>query len=109
MKTPATSPLAELRTWLADTAARCRAQKWFGALFLTNVASDIVADVVKNEEAAARDAYSAEQSDLEAVRILDEAAADGLSNSDMAAVAKAVRLIRRSAQKDHAVSERLAA
>jgi len=102
------SPLAELRSWLADTADRCRSQRWFGPLFRVNVATDILADAEKAQKQAAEDAYSAEQYDLEAVRVLNEAARDGFTNADIPEVARAVRLIRQSAQKDRRVTERLA-
>lgn len=99
------SSLTELRTFLADTARRCRAQRLFGAAFNTDVAADIAADVATEQAAAAREAHAAEVEDLEAAKILEAAARDGLTVCDMPAVAKAVRLIRRSARRDHAIAE----
>ncbi len=66
---------------------------------------DIVRDASAQQQKVARDAYSAEQSDLEAVKILQAAAEDGFTNADLPAVEKAIRLIRRSADKDHAISD----
>lgn len=104
---PATlqTPLAELRQSLSDFAARCRAMNWLGALFRVGVAQDIVKDVEAQQAAIANDAYSAEQSDLEAVKIIEDAARDGLSQCDMPALAKALRLIKRSAERDHHITE----
>jgi hypothetical protein len=99
------SALTELRTFLATTAERCRAMRWFGPAFNIDVARDIAGDVAREQESISRQAHSAEQSDLEAVKLLEDAARDGLQAADMPAVAKAIRLIRASAKKDHDISE----
>lgn len=106
---PATSPLRELRVYISNTAMRCRAGRWFGALFHVNVINDITRDVAEQQTTVARDAYTAEQYDLEALRILDEAARDGFSNADLPAVVRASRLIQRSAALDRKISDIAAA
>lgn len=100
-----TNPVAELRASLSDFADRCRSQSWFGPLFRVRVAQDIAADISAHQRRIADAAYSAEQSDLEAVKVLERAAADGFTNADLPEVERAIRLIRNSANKDHAISE----
>lgn len=97
--------LVELREFLSETATRCRAKGWFGALCRVEVAQEIAADVGRDQEKIAVEAYSAEQCDLEAARLIEEAGRDGFSNADAPALAKALRLIRRSAQVDHDITE----
>lgn len=99
------SAIAELRGFLADTARRCRATRLFSSAFNFDVAGDIAADVAKAQAATVREAHAAEVEDLEAVKVLEAAASDGLTACDLPAVAKAIRLIRRSAQRDHAIAE----
>lgn len=116
-------PLAELRSFLRESASRCRAMRWFGASFRISVAEDIAADVAKNESAAAREAYSAEQEDLAAEmeiaaarENLRSALGDGLlDDSDMPALLAAIdqlnrarAQVRRSARRDRNISDRFA-
>lgn len=100
-------PLAELRDWLAGSLARCRANLDFRAAFFVDVAADIAEDAEKHQAKVAQRAYSAEQSDLEAVKLLESAASDGLSACDMPAIAAAIRHIRRSAKQDRCITEAL--
>jgi hypothetical protein len=99
------TPIAELRQSLSDFATRCRAARWFGALFRVGVAQAIVEDVERQQVEIANKARGAEQADLQAAKILEEAARNGLQASDMAAVAKAIRLIRLSAKRDQSIAE----
>lgn len=105
--TPTPKPLCELRDSLSGFSARCRAARWYGALFRVGVAQDIVADDTKALNRISRAAYSAEQDDLEAVKIIKAAARDGFSDADLPALDKALRLIMSSAKKDHQISEQL--
>lgn len=121
MKAP--PPLTELKDWITDSLARCRAQRWFGAAFRFDVAQDIVADVARSEAAAGRNAYSAQQEDLEAEKEIAAARAelecalrDGrLDNSDtprisdaIARLRKARALTHRSGERDRKISEQFA-
>lgn len=101
-------PLRELREYLARFIARCRAASWLGALFHARVVEDIAADLARQHRALSATAYTAEQADLEAARLLDEAARDGFSQADLPAVERAVRLIRRSAAHDRRLCDQLA-
>ena len=98
----------ELRGWLSDRLAIRRSEQRFDAAFDLDVASDIATDVQAHEQCASRVAYSAEQEDLEAIRILEQAEVDGLSNADLPAIHRAIRLIRSSAKHDRAITEALA-
>jgi hypothetical protein len=117
-----TSPLSELRASLSEFADRCKAQRWFGALFRVNVAQDIVADVANEHAAGGRDGYAAEQADIlardevAAARVeLETALADGLDKTDrprvVAAIARlksATRHVDNSAALDRRITERFA-
>lgn len=99
------TPLTELRDFISESLARCRAKGWLGAAFRFNVAQDIATDLGKDLATVEREAHAAEVEDLEAAKILETAARDGLSQSDIPAVARAIRLIRRSAKRDHEIME----
>lgn len=112
-------PLAELKLTLSEFAFRCRTSRWFGPLFWQRQLHDITADLSIEHSVAAREAYSAEQEDiearkeLEAARIdLDEAIKDGLDDSDAPRVRSAMNRLRcamanvdRSAERDRSISE----
>ena len=99
------SPTTELANWITDSLARCRAQRWHGAAFRFDVANDIAADVAVQQQTIARRASAAEQSDIEAAQIIEAATRDGLSDADLPAFRRAVRLIRSSAANDNAIVE----
>jgi hypothetical protein len=117
--TSAISPLAELRQSLGEFAARCRAQRWFGALFRVGVAQEIVADVAKDYEFTARESAIAAAEDVAAekeltaaVTNLEDALTGGLDQSDAGKVVQAIARLRRarvkvrsSAARDHKISE----
>jgi len=96
-----TNPLAELRDYLSTFFTRCRAARWLGALFHVRVCQQIVADVQANEQAAAREAYAAEQEDAEAEKLIQI--------GDQPSLNKALILIRASRHHDRRISERLTA
>lgn len=100
--------LPELVAFLAAFASRCRVMSWGRPLAHVRGAELIAGDLSEEHAAAARLAYAAEQHDREAVRILETAAADGLSASDLPAVAAACRLIRRSAEADRSLADAFA-
>ena len=64
--------------------------------------SDNAKDICRAE---AKGKMRVEQADLEAVRLLEDAARDGFPAADLPAVESAVRLIRASAAADHALAE----
>lgn len=97
--------LREQGRWLARKIAAARGAHHYAALPALTVAQDIAADCAAACLATAATAYSAEQSDLEAIRLLEDAARDGFNQADIPAVAAAVRHIRQSAAADHALVE----
>jgi hypothetical protein len=114
-----TSPLAELRRYLAECAQSCRENRWLRAWFKFTVAEEIVADVVASHAVIAQKAYTAQQSDLEGASEVEAARAEleaalqgGLDNSDAKKVVSAMgrlKLARRhvlnSAANDRQISE----
>lgn len=100
--------LTEMVGFLGAFASRCRAQGWGRPLAHVRGAQLIAEDLGEEHAAAARTAYAAEQHDREALRLLEAAAADGLSAADMPALAAACRLIRRSAEQDRALADAFA-
>jgi hypothetical protein len=97
--------IREPNRWLARRSASARALRDYAALPALTVAQDIAADSAAACTAASALAYSAEQADIEAIRLLEEAARDGFNQADLSAVAAAVRHIRRSAAADHQLAE----
>jgi len=95
----------EQSRWLARRIASARALRDYAALPALTVAADISADAARACSAASALAYTAQQDDLEAIRLLDAAARDGFNSADLPAVEQAVRHIRRSAAADHALAE----
>ena len=103
------SYVQELSDYLAEFTARCRAARWLGALFHVRVCADIVDDINSTEQKAAALAYTAEQADLEAMKELHAALADGLDKSDEPAVKRALANLGRSAKNDRSISSLLTA
>lgn len=108
MKTRSTlNPLTELVTQLRQFAARCRSCRWLGALFHVGVALDIAADAVRAQSHQATDAYTAEQADLEAVKLIHRVCCAGhVSKTDLPLLTAALRHIHNSARRDHAIAAR---
>ncbi len=69
------SHVPELSSHLSGFAERCRAARWFGALFHVGVAQDIVADVVADQAKARVTATEAQNCDLEALMEIEKATA----------------------------------
>ena len=99
--------IAELSKYIQRTIGRLKTDRLFGALFHVRVIEDIAADVAKEQQALAAVAYTAEQADREAIRLIEEAASDGFSQADTPALCQALRHIRRSAAGDHRLAEAL--
>lgn len=97
--------IREQGRWLARRIASARSLRAYSALPALTVAQDIAGDTAAACAALSAQAYTAEQADLEAVRLLEEAARDGFTAADLPAVESAVRLIRASAAADHALAE----
>ena len=100
-------PLAELRAWLADSAARLAALRLFGPKARTEVAIDITTDAIAHSNGIAATAHSAETHDREALAIIDRVLADGrVTPAEIPALRRARALAACSAEKDHDISER---
>lgn len=97
--------LAELRDWLRNTAEKFRLTRQFQPLVRVAVAQDIVADVIKQECAIAREAYASEQEDREASALLCVCLSHDLPARDAAIIRQAQRMILRSADRDHAITD----
>lgn len=115
----AQNPLTELREWLSESASRCRAMRWLGALFRVEVAQDIASDIAAHQRMAAESAHASEQYDLiargeiAAARAELEAVlrADASTPQLIDAIVrlkKAQRMVQLSADRDHDISEALA-
>lgn len=105
MPTDRTHPLTELRLLLRGSVNLARRARNYLEQLGWESAEEVAEEVVKHERKIAADAYSAQQSDLQAAKLLEDAARDGLTSADMPAVAEAIRHIRRSAEKDRQISE----
>lgn len=103
------NPLRELTGYLARLADKCRASRAFEILFPVTVAQDIAADVARSQAAAGALVYTAQQEDLEAARLIEDAGRDGFSAADLPALTRALRLVRASAKHDAAAGARLTA
>jgi len=81
---------------------------WLGALFRVGVAQDIVADVAKQQEQIAADAYSAEQCVREALKMQEAAQSpDSLGGTAITPeeAAPITRLLNRAAEIAHEIAE----
>lgn len=105
--TAAKNPLNELMAGLGKFAERCRSARWFGPLFWVGVNQDVAKEIEKHHRQIAADAYAAEQADLQAAKLLEDAAKDGLNQCDLPAVIQAIRHIRNSAKRDHLIASSL--
>lgn len=94
-----------MREFLASWSADLRKLRDWRNLLDAEAAQSIAADLAVREQALAGVAYTAEQADLEAVKLLEKAKEGGLDNSDLPLIARALRHIRRSAAHDHTLSE----
>lgn len=102
---PGMHPVTELRRFVSASKAIAATNRFFHELIGWEACEDIAADVAKQKEKVERTAYTAAIEDEEALKLLRDAAADGLNQSDMAAVAKAIRHIERSRDRDRAIAE----
>lgn len=102
--------LTALRGYLARFRARCEAMAWHGAAIHAENCADITAEAIAESNAAAQRAYSAEQADREAARLLALAQApqsDGGAHITPREAAPILRLVQASAERDHDLSETL--
>jgi hypothetical protein len=90
------NPLRELRAYLQAFRARCIRARWLAALFHLDVVSDIEKEVEQNEHKQAAMAHRAEVLDLEAGKALE-----------CGDINTAKRLLKRSAEIDHDITEAL--
>jgi hypothetical protein len=114
MITPHTSPLgcylSEVRIWLATSASKLRSTCQFAPLARVSVAQDIAADAITASDRASATAHRAETLDREADRLISAAqapASPGGSDITPDEARPICRLILRSAELDHDLSEAL--
>lgn len=99
-------PISEMGRYIRGSINLARAARKFGELLGWEAAEDIQQEAVAHERKIAGMAYSAEQGDREALKLLEATAADGhIDAEEMAAVTLAIRHIRRSAEQDRRISE----
>jgi hypothetical protein len=101
----AINPITELVCYLTGWNAVARSKRRFSELLGVEAAQDIATDAVQHQRGIAASAYDAEQADLQAAKLLEEASKDGLTEADMPAIAAAIRHIRASAKKDRQINE----
>lgn len=100
--------LAELRDRLTAFASSLRLRRAHGDQLEAEVCLDVVADAARTEHTAARLAYSAQQSDLEAARLIRESLADGRITADEIPVLRhALRHVGSSARADERLTRLL--
>ena len=85
--------LPEQSRWLDRRIARARRLRDYAALPALTVAADISADAARACSALSATAYTAEQADLEALRLLETAAREAFRERDPVAY---VRLLREA-------------
>lgn len=101
-----TNPLSELRSFLASMWSEVRRRPDPAAQNDVRALQDIAADATAQQATAARTAYSAEQADLEAARLLRESLADGKVTADeIPFLRRALRHVTRSAERDHHITD----
>ena len=103
--------LAELRDHLATFCATLRTRRDYPGLLQAEIAQDIIADATAQQGRAGALAYTAEQADLEADRLLTAAQqpdSDGGPAITPHEAGPILRHIRRSATADHRITEVLA-
>lgn len=98
--------LGELGERLRAFAAALRLRRAHADQLQAEICLDITADATRQQACAARHAYAAEQSDLEAARILRESIADGhITADEIPALRRALRHVQASARHDHAIGQ----
>lgn len=97
----------EMTRYLAGWAKLARRQRQYAELLGVEAAQDIHAEEVAHQQALVRSAHAAESDDREAFRLLEQAVLDGLTEADRPAIDAAMRCIKRSAERDHDISEAL--
>lgn len=104
------APIVELRSYLSGLAQRCRAARWFGALFHVTVAEDIVADLAATHAAARAKAEEAEQYDAEGLSLADDVLLNGVvEEHELPKLRRAIAAFRKSRKADADVVEMLRA
>lgn len=98
-------PLAQLRLLLRGSVILAQRARNYVEQLGWESAEEVAAEVAQHEDEIRASAYDAQQADLEAAKLLEDAARDGLTQADMPAVAAAIRHIRRSAEKDREICE----
>jgi hypothetical protein len=102
MKTPLTS----LVSHLARFKARCLAAGWLGAHIHVEGAELHAANLATATGQLGRLAYAAEQSDLQAVEILETVLRDGeVVEAELPLLKRALGHIKASARRDHQITE----
>src|SRR4051812_38118033 len=99
-----TNYTTELDNQLVGFSVRCREARWLGPLFHVGVSQEILRDVKLEQRRQADDAYSAEQADLEAAKIIRQVMVDGrVTKSELPQLTKALRHVHNSARLDRRI------
>jgi hypothetical protein len=102
-------PLTELCAFLASWLPDLRRQRNYAAILEVEAVQTIVTEAQALQAVAVQAAYTAEQADLEAARLLRESLADGrIDLTEIPALRTALRHVTRSAASDHQITEHLA-
>lgn len=106
MKATASNYLGELKDHLLAFARSLRGRRAFADVLQVEVAEDIRADAARQQGRVGQLAYTAQQSDLEAARLLREAIADGhITADEVPEIRAALRHVIRSAHSDRRITE----
>lgn len=98
--------LTELKAHLAGLVADFRRRHAYADQLQAEVAQAIAADAAAAATRASRLAYTAEQADLEASRLLRDSLADGrITAAEIPVLRTALNHITRSARHDHTITE----
>ena len=98
--------LSELRDRLTAFAATLRGRRLHGDQLEAEVCLDVVADAAVEQGRVGRLAYTAEQADIEAARLLRDSLADGRITADeIPCLRTALRHVNRSAERDRQITE----
>lgn len=103
-------PITELMSFLSSLLPGLRAKRQYAEVLNVEVAQEIARDVVAQHAQLSGLAYTAEQADHEAAKLIGVITSDGhLTDDELPLLARALRHINRSAAHDHRLSTELSA
>lgn len=98
--------LRELRSHLGTLKAALRCRRAWADVLQVEIAEDIAADASTEQGRVGRFAYTAEQADIEAERLIRSTLADGhITDAEIPALRTAMRHVHRAAAADHRITE----